>query len=234
MWPRGTVDSQIVQIGIVQSEMANISKQIGSMLNAGLETVMGDAPTFAEFASYGQFSGSAKFSIPSNTAGLDVALKTFIVSDAMTQNDWTAYPRLWLTRDDVTSASSGFSCSFGPENYDICANSAVPNVATYYSNYTQNAYVLTSKGTELTARQLMLDIVDNEWSTLGALFDGAFNCTSAGNAPSANPFNIFINGTLDLSCVSQLKICLGCGEICPVPFVNGTCPIPPCQSDCQS
>lgn len=234
MWPKGTVDSQIVQIGIVQTELANISKEIGTMLNAGLETIMSDAPTFAEFASYGQFSGSTKFSIPENTAGLDMALKTFIVSDAMTQNDWTTYPRLWMTRDDLTSGSTGPGCSFGPENYDICANSTVPNVATYYSNYTQRAYSLVSKGTELTARQLMLDIVDNQWSTLGALFDGAFNCTAAGNAPSSNPFNIFINGTIDLSCVSQLKICSPCNEVCQVPLINGTCPIPPCQDTCDS
>ena len=230
MWPKGTLDSQIVQIGIVQSELANISKQIGNVLNTGLETIMSDAPTFAQFASYGQFSGSTQFSIPYNTAGLDMALKTFIVSSAMAQNDWTVYPLRWMTHDDIPQ----FACTFGPENYDICADSNVPNTAIYYSNYTQNAYRLNSKGTALTARQLMLDIVDNQWSTLGALFDGAFNCTAAGNAPSTNPFQIFLNGTLDLSCVSQLKLCIACGEACVVPFVNGTCPMPTCQSDCDS
>lgn len=234
IWPKGTVDSQLVQIGNIQSSLGNMNKQIGSMLNQGLSTIMSDAATFALFASAGQFSGASTYSLPKNTAGLDLALKTFITSNAMTQNDWYAYPVLWMSRDEISSAvDSGNSCTWGPDNYDICWNSSV-STALYYSNYTGIAYYLWSKpGAKVSNSQLMLDIVNNEWSTLPALFDGAFNCTAAGN--SAQPFSVQVNGTVDLSCVSQLNICMGgCGGSCPVPFVNGTCPFQPCHNGCDN
>lgn len=95
IWPTGTVDSQQVQIGYIKSELSQINSQIGGMLNRGLQTVMNSAESFALFASAGQFSGDATFNLPESTAGLDIALKTFIISNAMTQNSWYAIPFLW-------------------------------------------------------------------------------------------------------------------------------------------
>lgn len=234
IWPTGTVDSGLVQIGNIKSELSQIDQQIGGMLNKGLQTVMGDIATFALFASAGQFSGATSFSLPESTTGLDLALKTFIISNAMTQNGWNAWPQLWMSREEVSSYEYGADCEFGPENYDVCTN-ATTGTALWYSNNTGIAYHLRSNsGASLSSSQLMQDMVENDWSTLPALFDGAFNCTAAGHANLSEPFRVEINGTIDLSCVSQLNICLSCNTWCVVPYVNGSCPFPNCESHCDS
>lgn len=234
IWPTGTVDSGLVQIGNIKSELSQIDQKIGDMLNNGLQTVMGDIATFALFASAGQFSGATSFSLPQSTAGLDLALKTFIISNAMTQNGWNAVPQLWMSREEVSSHEYGTGCEFGPDNYDVCTNPTI-GTALWYSNNTGIAYHVTSKSdASLSSGQLMLDIVGNDWSTLPALFDGAFNCTAAGHANLSEPFRVQIDGTIDLSCVSQLNICLSCDTWCVVPYVNGTCPFPTCDKHCDS
>ena len=227
IWPQGTFDSQLVQIGDINAELGNVNNKIGDMLNSGLETLMKDIPTFVSFVEDGHFSGENDVSLPKTAAGLDMALKTFIVSTAMTKNDWRATPMLWMTREDF---SSTWSCTFGPGNYDICNNPEIQSTGFFYSNTSGNGYALKHPDWSRNPSQLMSHIVDNEWSTLGALFDGAFNCTTAGNGASDQPFHIKFDGTIDLSCVSQLKMCGGCGESCLVPSINGTCPIEPCDS----
>ncbi|KAG7005643.1 hypothetical protein G7Y79_00018g044500 [Physcia stellaris] len=229
IWPKGTEDSQLVQIGDVKDELGNVNRNLSSLLNAGLETVMKDLPTFVSFVQDGHFSGDQYISLPKTTAGLDMALKTFIVSTAMTKNDWRATPMLYMTRGDFASAKG---CAFGPENYDICTQEGGP-ASYFYSNTTGNGYLLSNGGEAQNVkspRDLMFDIVNNQWSSLGALFDGAFNCTSSGNAASDQPFHIKFDGTIDLSCVSQLQMCGYC-EACIVPLINGTCPMPGCYCD---
>ena len=228
IWPKGTEDSQLVQIGDIDEDLGNINKKLGSLLNAGLETLMKDLPTFVSFVQDGHFSGDEDVSLPKTTAGLDMALKTFIVSTAMTKNDWKAYPMLYMSREDLSDSRT---CSFGPENYDICQG--VESSSYYYSNTSSIAYQLQggSSASTKSPSDLMLDIVNKEWSTLGALFDGAFNCAASGNSGSDQPFHIKYDGTIDLSCTSQLQICGNCGMGCVVPLMNGTCPMPGC--DCE-
>ena len=228
IWPKGTEDSQLVQIGDIDEDLGNINKKLGSLLNAGLETVMKDLPTFVSFVQDGHFSGNEDISLPKTAAGLDMALKTFIVSTAMTKNDWKAFPILYMSREDLSDSKT---CSFGPDNYDLCQDVQSPGY--YYSNSSGIAYVLKGGGSASSKSpfDLMHDIVNNEWSTLGALFDGAFNCTASGNSGSDQPFHIKYDGTIDLSCTSQLKICGTCGMACVVPLINGTCPMPGC--DCE-
>lgn len=103
IWPKGTENSQLVQIGDVNNELGNINKDLGSLLNAGLDTVMKDLPTFVSLVEDGHFSGDQDISIPKTTAGLDMALKTFILSTAMTQNDWLATPLFHLSREEFSS-----------------------------------------------------------------------------------------------------------------------------------
>ena len=237
IWPKGTEDSQLVQIGEVNRELGNVNKELGGMLNAGLEMLMKDLPTFVSFVQDGHFSGDEDISLPKTTDGLDMALRTFIVSTAMTKNDIKARPMLnFATRDDF--ADTNF-CSFGPENYDICTvHSFDAHPVTYfYSNTSGNGYML--QGGDVDSNQnsgnLMHDVVNNEWSSLGALFDGAFNCTASGNGASDQPFHIKFDGTIDLACISQLKMCGNCESVnsaCMVPLINGTCPMPGC--DCES
>ena len=230
IWPKGTEDSQLVQIGDVKDELGNVNRNLSSLLNAGLETVMKDLPTFVSFVQDGHFSGDQYISLPKTSAGLDMALKTFIVSTAMTKNDWDARPMLYMTRDQFASANG---CSFGPENYNVCSQEG-GLTSYFYSNTSGNGYLLSNRsGAEnvKSPRDLMFDIVNNQWSSLGALFDGAFQCTSSGNAASDQPFHINFDGTIDLSCVSQLKMCGYCESSCIVSLINGTCPMPGCYCD---
>lgn len=46
-------------------------------------------------------------------------------------------------------------------------------------------------------------IVENAWTTLPLLFDGAYNCSAAGTF-GGSPIQIEADGTIDLSCMSQL------------------------------
>lgn len=221
IWPRKTVDSQLIQIGHINSEIGNINREMGNLLNSGLGSIMKDLPTFVSFVEDGHFSDDSYISLHKTTAGLDMALKTLIVSTAMSKNGWQASPMLWYAREDIAST---WECTFGPENYDICSHPERPYISYFYSNDSGNAYSLLHRTSNTS--QLLHKIVDNGWSTLVALFDGAFNCTSSGNAGSDQPFKLKFDGTIDLSCVSQLFMC-GCGA-CKVPLINGTCPMPKC------
>ena len=109
--------------------------------------------------------------------------------------------------------------------YNICTNS--DGVAAFFSDITGNGYFPNVLGADpkVTPAVLMNDIITNEWSTLEALFDGAFNCTIAGGY--GQPPNFVTNNNVDLSCVSQLLIC-SCASPCLVALINGNCPITTC------
>ncbi|KAL8677289.1 MAG: hypothetical protein Q9186_006276 [Xanthomendoza sp. 1 TL-2023] len=92
IWPQGDGEnSQIVQIGDLQSELAELDAQIAKMLNAGLSNIMTDVNAFAKFASSTAFSGQEIPSLPAETEGLDLAFKTYLVTRAMAANEWLAY-----------------------------------------------------------------------------------------------------------------------------------------------
>ena len=221
IWPQRTFDSQLIQIGLIDTEIGNINREIGNMLNAGLRLIMTDISTFVSFVhkADGHFSGDNTLSVYKITTGLDMALKTFIVSTAMSKNDWRASPILYYTREDLAEARD---CTFDLD--DICSNPSNPSVSYFYSNVSGNAYSLFGANSS----QLLHRIVSDNWSTLVARFDGAFNCTSSGNGAD-QPFQIKMDGTVDLSCVSQLYMCGGC-TACMVPLINGTCPMPKCPA----
>ena len=226
IWPTKTEDSQLIQIGQIDSEIGNINKEIGAMLNSALQLLMRSIPTFVSFVEDGRFSDDSYISLPKTVDGLDMAFKTFVTSTAMSKNGWWAYPLLNYAREEIP----GFgTCTFGPENYDICSDPDRTSISYVFSNVSGNAYQL-AHGTANTSA-LLHRIVRDDWSTLVALFDGAFNCTSSGNAASGQPFSIKVDGTIDLSCVSQLTMCGGCNDgVCMVPLIDGTCPMAKCPA----
>ena len=59
---------------------------MGDMIDRGLELLMTDVPSFVNFASTGAWSGGTPYSLPETVKGLDLGLKTFLVSTAMNQN----------------------------------------------------------------------------------------------------------------------------------------------------
>lgn len=222
IWPAGTESSQDVQIANVENELNNATSETSAMLNAGLQLLMSDMTSFVNFASTGMFSGAEPLSLPTEVSGLDMALRTFIVSNAMSSNGWHAAVLVSVTREDVASNVSGDGCTWHGPNNEFCGD------FIWYSDATEKAFVLASKKQLDGTIDLLNTIISKDWSTLPMLFDGAYNCTVAGNHGTP-PVHIKADGTLDMSCMSQLDICIPCGSPCPIALVNGVCPFGPCN-----
>lgn len=90
LWPSGMTNSQSVQIGDLDSELSNPSDQLQNLINNGMGVTITDIPSFVGFAFAGTFSGSTSSSIPADAQGLDLALKTYVVSSGFAANGWIA------------------------------------------------------------------------------------------------------------------------------------------------
>lgn len=223
LYPTGTDDSKTLQIGQLSTDLGTTVETLSSMINNAVTLLMNDLPTFVQFAQSGKYSSMISFSIPNETVGLDIALKTYLSSKAMGGNGWWASPSVgpFLRTDDEFK-----NCVFN--EYNLCVENN-DNVA-YLSPDTGRRYTLvqTKGNSDRTPNQLAQDLVKNQWAPLNVLFDGAFNCTAKGKAGTTD-IQFTFNGTLDVSCISQLPLYQGCSAhlpytVCPAPFVNGTCP----------
>lgn len=224
LYPSGTDDSKTVQIGQLSTDLGTTVNTLSRMINTALTLLMDDLPTFVQFAQSGKYSGMTSFSIPNETVGLDIALKTYLSSVAMGGNGWWAQPQVGpFYRSDITFRD----CVFNDHN--ICVDSS--DVARYLSPDTGRLYTLlhTSGYANRSPNQIATDLVNNQWAPLNVLFDGAFNCTAKGQAGTTN-IKFTFNGTLDISCISQLPLYMGCAQssmpfvVCPSPWTNGSCP----------
>lgn len=230
IWPTGTEDSQSVQLGSLGTGLSQVATNLTTAITTSLSTLMTDELSFSQFASTGIFTGPAYLSLPNATAILGLALRTYVLSTAMTNNKWHAVPQCDLTRADVQSSVAGSGgasatgCTLDANN--ICADSD-HIVNTWYSDATACSYTLAVDGSGPGAYDLMQEIINQNWSTLEQLFDGALNCTIAGHAGQGVTPEIIGYGA-DLSCVSQLAMC-SCDIECPVAKLNGVCPVPCCS-----
>ena len=94
IWPSGTVSSQIVQMGELQAKLGSLDADLTKLFNDGLFAIMANVDNFISFASSGQFSsGQDVLNLPDNTAGLDAAFKTYIVTAALRANSYVAFTR---------------------------------------------------------------------------------------------------------------------------------------------
>ena len=221
LFPTGDDESKFVQIGDLSTELGGVAGQLSTMINKAATLLMTDMPTFVNFVQSGKYSGQGSFSIPNETVGLDIALKTYLSSMAMKGNGWWAapIPGLWQPGDVLDE----YGCNFDDNN--VCSDYV--DSAYYLSPDTGRLYFLeqTTGYPVRKPHQLTQDLVSNQWAPLNVLFDGAFNCTAKGKAGSTD-IQFTYNGTLDISCISQLPMYFGCGPSCPAPYVNGSCPFP--------
>ena len=86
IWPTGTLSSQLVQMGDLAGTLGKLDSEVGDMINNGLQLLMSDVPSFVNFASTGSWSGGSPYSLPNTAKGLELGLKTFLVSTAMAKN----------------------------------------------------------------------------------------------------------------------------------------------------
>lgn len=194
IWPVGTTDSTTVQISNVATELSSSTSQLSARINDGLVLLMSDVPSFVGFASTGGFSGATPLSLAKQTDGIDIALRTLVVSTVMGGNKWQAWAMLNVA--SPAAFQSLTTCGTVDGN-GICGD-------YWYSAATQRGYHLSNlKGSGPSPQQLMNDILSNNWSTLEVLFDGGYDCT-AGPNPGPNPINVAAGGALDASCSSQL------------------------------
>ena len=184
------------------------------MSNIGLQVVMSDLPSFLAFASSGAFSSNSVPSIPAETEGMDLALKTFLLTTDMTANDLgggiqaLATNAAWLENPQEASQA--------------CTLDAKSRCGDYYWS--------------TKVADLMSWVESNSGATLPSVFDAAYKCTrdygksQNGDIPSdeggslSSLVNIRADGKLDLSCLSQLRMTVTCGFPCPVNFRNLECP----------
>lgn len=231
IWPSGTTDSKSIQLGHLDSDLNEIYQKFTQQIDDTLFLLMSDVPSFIAFVSTGAFSGQAKLSLPSDANITGMALRTFVLSTAMTSNKWHANLQFnGKTKEQITQIQlerGGANCTFGPNN--ICTDTD-HSINIWYSDATSRAYQLQvnrkAGASGPNPFQLMTDILSNEWATLEVLFDGSYNCTAAGNA--GQRLNFTTDGTVDFSCVSQLENCIERGYACPLAEIDGNCPFGIC------
>ena len=185
---------------------------------------MGDAKSFAAFASSGYFSGDNASSLTNDTNIIGLGLRTYIVSTALSQNN---YEGMYFNDSANTgSLSSGTIADYCGANPFACYQ----NGSDYFRLGLQG-----KRGDEST-KMMQTIVQQNNWTTADLLFGGAFKCAASGNFGNS-VINYNPDGSLDLSCMSQMKEC-STDEgphptqttNCPVNLVNGGCPISWCVS----
>lgn len=203
-WPSGTGTSQVVQVGALDTTLGTASDQIGTILNNGLALVMNNIDDFVLFAGNGTFSGSASISVPAETNNLDLALKTYLVSESLNQNKWYAA----YTGSTIIKESCAFSI------HDECE--VTTPLGYFVSPDTGRHYTLMNSGgnTQLGAG-ILRTIESNQWASSSMLFDGAFDCTASGKCSSRFCESLENHSSSNYHCLrreSRRASCQYCGE----------------------
>ncbi|KAL8898170.1 MAG: hypothetical protein Q9207_006836 [Kuettlingeria erythrocarpa] len=113
IWPLGTVEREIIEIGALGSQLAKVTAAFSDRISQALASVMGrdesDQSAFLAFAQDGAFPRSAdRFpDIANDTRGLLIGFTTYFVSETLVLTGWHAVvlldtDRLWLTSGSTT------------------------------------------------------------------------------------------------------------------------------------
>lgn len=241
LWPTGTLESRLIQIGQINTQLKDTNTILTARFVAALEMVMTDIPTFIQFAGTGQWSSGQSLSIPDRTTDLSRALHNYVLSELLSRNKWSgriqpdtlANASNYPTLDSLETGNfnSGVDCD--PAT-NICT-SKLGTTPFFWSPATHRVFSLISPDFpdyDRRAEKMMKDIVTNDWADLEILFDGAFNCTFQGRR-GQDVIGLGPGGLLDWSCLSQLPISSprqGChpgsflvnGKDCPFPNLTGS------------
>ncbi|KAL6718591.1 hypothetical protein ACLMJK_004683 [Lecanora helva] len=171
MWPIGTESTRLVQIGELDTKLLSLTEDLAEILNKGLRTVMSDLNSFLGFASSGAFSNNDAPSIPAQTAGMDLALKIYLITTAMNTNGLggaiqpLASSSSWLESPPPDRSKS---CSL--DGNGVCGQS-------YWSSSLNQAFEITKMSdTASKVPDLMSWIEDNSGVPLPAIFDAGYTC----------------------------------------------------------
>ncbi|KAL8706127.1 MAG: hypothetical protein Q9201_000829 [Fulgogasparrea decipioides] len=230
LWPSGDDLSRTYQIGQLQSQVQNISVELGNTLSRGLHLLMTDVPTFVEYADNGRYSNNNPPLDPNSLKNnLATILQTYLVSESLKQNGWYAVPLKVSTQAEYENLHDA-PCM---QTVHGCMGPEISVSQIYWSPASGRQYQLWKNGDRQTGPGAVLDQIKSKgWANLPLLFDGAYNCTV--HAQLNNPQLVHINfdGTLDASCISQFPIQIPCGTPCPQTAQDGSCPFP-FNADCS-
>ena len=238
LWPDGSEQSQIYQIGQLQAQAANISIDLSNTLDKSLTAVMTDIPTFVNFANEGRYCGNTRPLDPNAIKNnLDTALRTHLTSLSLRENGWYAIPLGYSTEQEWKDYVASENAAQAPSN-NPHPTSTAPSLqkTVWWSPATTLQYQLLNTDVAATSVDMLSQMTDNGWANLQLLFDGAFNCISSGRAKATDLVDIdAASGSLDVSCISKLPIYMTCGAKCIKKAADGSCLFqegPSCAHSC--
>ncbi|KAL8951818.1 MAG: hypothetical protein Q9222_002234 [Ikaeria aurantiellina] len=222
LWPQGTTDTQNWQMANLKDTLGSLDKEIRGRINAALQLVMTDPPTFLDFAANGQFSMPSPPSLDEQTANLDEALKTYLLSKALDANGYDVLLQIGQNRQHYHSQAQA-GCNFYTST-GICNGDS----GIWHSNNSNADYILAPKGGTADNSQAVTitkNAFEKGYSSGRALFDAAATCNGLWDTPreawkdglttfqpyprpeGVQLFSVSRTG-IDFSCLSQLTVFL--------------------------
>ena len=225
LWPEGTADTQTWQIGSLSDDLGNMDDEIRGRINAGLQLVETDVPTFLAFGKAGQFSSPTPPSLDKETTDLEAALKLYLVSTALDANAYQA----GLVENEDQQSRGGKGIPGGANdgclyytNIGLCTGPS----GVWHSNNSNADYTLEPSGGTTDSSQaitIIQDMFTKGYTTGNQLFDGAATCNGLWDSTTeswisgladSEPYSrsagaqlySFSDTGFDFSCLSQLTI----------------------------
>ena len=238
IWPQGSEESITWQINEIQNQVKAITDGYTNMLDNGLKTTMLDPNAFIAFADHGVFAVNNPLDIVDTLNYTGLALQTYIVSEALAQNKWYITPGKTSTWDEFNQDIQPAPCqpiNVGVGGLERCTVNKNTSDQWYWSPTTTRRYhfqvIPDDSVSPLSSADMMSTIVNNGWTGLDILFDGAYDCAISGNMGSGTVLRIDDEThSLDTTCMSALPLKSTCGMGCAVEVPPGqSCPF---DDDC--
>ena len=181
---------------------------------------MSDQQAFASFASSGSFSEDSGMSLPQEVDGLSAALTVFVLSKALVGNGY------YLVFDPLKQLGDGTSDDICTKDQSLGGDYCYHNDTLFGGSIGYLGKFDGNNGLSYSPVSVMKTIANNNWASQQTLYQGALQCAADGKF-GADLVNIAADGTLDLTCLSQLTACFDASYIVTCDL-NGKCPIQNC------
>jgi hypothetical protein len=209
MFPQGTLDGQISEIGQISSQLATVVTQLKNGINASLALALGDVNNFIAFGDQSVFSGPPPdlTSLGNEILG---GLNTYLVSQALQSTG------IFVTRalnTDVHALTNAGGLNWQPlckDGYD--ANGVCDTFWFDSASGTTYALALGDQGGSFDAattskgfNSIMQSDKLWKYTTPQNLFLGAAACSAqAGKVQGGGPL---LTSSGNAACVSNMKVC---------------------------
>ena len=196
---------------------------------------MFDPNDFVNFANHGVFAVNNPLDAVDSLNATALALQTYLVSESLGQNQWYVTPGKTSTQDEFDQDFPlDPPCTPGPMGR--CLQSQSVRSEWYWSPTTTRRYhfqvIPNPDVSPLSPADMMSTIVNNNWTSLDILFDGAYDCVLNGNYATGQVLKIDpTTNAIDTTCISHLPMKSKCGQGCALEVPEGqSCPI---DDDCN-